>query len=152
MPPLRDREGDVGYLLDTLLEKLNAELGTARGRAEETFCRRKESSSPAALARERRELEAALLRAFIWSRAQRIDEEELRDALLAAPRAREAESSVGRWARASNSRTLLKDVAQHYLSRAMEEAHGNKTEGRALVGFASYQTLKNWLGKYEVEA
>jgi len=32
----------------------------------------------------------------------------------------------------------------------MAEAQGNKTKAAALVGLANYQTLKNWLEKYEV--
>ncbi len=32
----------------------------------------------------------------------------------------------------------------------MTEAKGNKTKAASLVGLSSYQTLKNWLEKYEV--
>jgi DNA-binding protein Fis len=32
----------------------------------------------------------------------------------------------------------------------MKEAGGNLTKAALLVGLANYQTLKNWLGKYEV--
>ena len=46
---------------------------------------------------------------------------------------------------------VLRDVARHYLSRALKEADGNLTKASSLVGLANYQTLKNWLGKYEVE-
>ena len=43
---------------------------------------------------------------------------------------------------------LLAEVARHYLSRAMEVAHGNKTRAAAMLGLPSYQTLTNWLEKY----
>ena len=45
---------------------------------------------------------------------------------------------------------LLSDVARHYLGRAMDESAGNKTRAAELVGLQSYQTLTNWLAKYEV--
>jgi DNA-binding protein Fis len=32
----------------------------------------------------------------------------------------------------------------------MDEARGNKTKAAELVGAPSYQTLTNWLDKYEV--
>lgn len=32
----------------------------------------------------------------------------------------------------------------------MADAHGNKTKAAELVGLPSYQTLSNWLEKYEV--
>jgi DNA-binding protein Fis len=41
-------------------------------------------------------------------------------------------------------------VSRHYLQRAMAQAHGNKTEAARLLGLGSYQTLSNWLQKYEV--
>ena len=47
---------------------------------------------------------------------------------------------------------LLKEVAQSYLRRAMDEAHGNKSKAAELVGLPSYQTLTNWLAKYEVQS
>jgi len=43
-------------------------------------------------------------------------------------------------------------VARHYLGRALDEAAGNKTRAAELVGAPSYQTLSNWLKKYEVDA
>lgn len=47
---------------------------------------------------------------------------------------------------------LLAQVARHYLIRAMAEAHDNKTDAAKLVGLPSYQTLTNWLKKYNVES
>ncbi|WP_437988043.1 hypothetical protein [Sorangium sp. So ce117] len=43
-------------------------------------------------------------------------------------------------------------VVRHYLERAMKEANHNKTRAAALIGFRSYQRLKQWLDKYGVEA
>ena len=45
---------------------------------------------------------------------------------------------------------LLANVARHFLTRAMEEAAGNKSRAANLVGLSSYQTLTNWLSKYGV--
>jgi DNA-binding protein Fis len=45
---------------------------------------------------------------------------------------------------------LFKELAQHYLSRAMDEAHGNKSKAAELLGLSSYQTLTNWLSRYGV--
>ncbi|MBW1954057.1 MAG: hypothetical protein JRI66_13435 [Deltaproteobacteria bacterium] len=44
----------------------------------------------------------------------------------------------------------MKSVAQHYLQRALKEAHGSKTQAAQLVGLPSYQTLTNWLNKYDI--
>jgi transcriptional regulator with PAS, ATPase and Fis domain len=45
---------------------------------------------------------------------------------------------------------LLAEVATHYLKRALTEAQGSKTEAAKLLGLPSYQTLANWLKKYDV--
>lgn len=49
-----------------------------------------------------------------------------------------------------NLQDLLKEVARHYLGRALDEAEGNKTKAAELLGLPSYQTLTNWLAKYGV--
>ena len=46
---------------------------------------------------------------------------------------------------------LLTRVARHYLKRALDETNGNKTHAATLVGLPSYQTLTNWLKKYDVD-
>jgi DNA-binding NtrC family response regulator len=45
----------------------------------------------------------------------------------------------------------INEVAQHYLRKALEQAHGNKSEAAKLVGLPSYQTFTNWLKKYGIE-
>jgi DNA-binding NtrC family response regulator len=46
---------------------------------------------------------------------------------------------------------LLKEIAHDFLCRALDEARGNKTRAAEFVGPPSYQTLTNWLAKYEVQ-
>ena len=152
VPPLREREGDLGYLLDKLVTKLNTEFESRPG----TVQKKLSVGARNLLLRygwpgNVRELESTLRRAFIWSRGMTIDEGEISDSLLAAPHA--AKTSVldrplgGDFKLAE----IMADVARHYLSRAMKEADGNLTKASSLVGLASYQTLKGWLDKYEVE-
>ena len=45
---------------------------------------------------------------------------------------------------------LIGRVARHYLERAIDVAHGNKSKAAELVGLPSYQTLSNWMKKYGV--
>ena len=46
--------------------------------------------------------------------------------------------------------SLVADLARHYLQRALIEADGNKTRAAALIGLPSYQTLTNWMKRYDV--
>ena len=45
---------------------------------------------------------------------------------------------------------LVADLARHYLARALDEANGNKTRAAELIGLPSYQTLTNWMKRYDV--
>ncbi|MCC6525912.1 MAG: sigma 54-interacting transcriptional regulator [Polyangiaceae bacterium] len=151
VPPLREREGDVGFLVDRLVEKLNTELGARPGAVQKKL-------SPGgrnlllqhAWPGNVRELEGTLRRAFIWSKGPSIDATEAREALLAAPGGAR-DGILGR-PLGDGFRLLdvLGEVVRHYLPRALEEAAGSKTRAAALVGFKNYQTLTNWLGKYKV--
>jgi transcriptional regulator with GAF, ATPase, and Fis domain len=154
-PPLRQREGDIGLLLQFFVDKINNELTTRPGTVQKKLSARAKNVLlqhpwPGNV----RELEATLLRAFVWSNGPIIDEVEARDALVATPRAGQATTEIlGRGLGNGFSLTdTLADVARHYLARAVAEAGGNKTKAASLVGFANYQTLKNWLEKYEVDA
>jgi DNA-binding NtrC family response regulator len=97
-----------------------------------------------------RELLNTLRRAAIWSDGASISSEDVREALL--PAAASARQDVlGRpLGGGFNLPELLKEVARDYLRRAMDEAHGNKTQAAELVGLPSYQTLTNWLARYKV--
>ncbi len=152
VPPLRERQGDVSYLLDKMVEKLNGEFGKRPGAVQKKLS----TSARNLLLRHGwpgnvRELEATLRRAFIWSKGPVIDDGEARDALLPALRAASPEVLGRPLGDGFNLPELLAEVARHYLSRAMKEARGHKTKATSLVGLANYQTLKNWLEKYKVE-
>jgi hypothetical protein len=45
----------------------------------------------------------------------------------------------------------MRHVAQSYLKRAHDQAHGKKVEAARLLGFSNYQTFSNWMKKYKVE-
>ena len=152
LPPLRDRKGDISLLIDRLLEDINYQSVNEPGY-------RHKNLSPNAknLMIEHlwpgniRELQNTLRRAFIWSNGSRIDTNDIRDALL--PIVKNSEDNLlGRPIGDGFNIQALQDIlVKHYIRRALNEANGNKTKAAKMLGVLNYQTLANWMKKYEID-
>ncbi len=150
LPPLRERGEDIGLLIDHILARLNRE-------SEQLDLGRK-SLSPGARnlllghgwPGNIRELQNTLLRASVLARQERINEKEVREAILQPSGRRDDGVLNRRLGNGFNLPEVLGEVARHYLERALTEAHGNRSEAAGLVGLPSYQTLTNWLKRYGV--
>lgn len=151
LPPLREREGDLGLLVDSMLASINAEAASQPGYKHKTL----DASARNLLIRQSwpgnvRELHNTLLRASIWSFGDKITGDDVA-ASLAVTVPPKGETVLGRPLEHGISLPeLMADVARHYLERAMAQTHGNKSEAARLLGLGSYQTLSNWLQKYGV--
>lgn len=151
LSPLREREGDLGLLIDSMLADINAEAASQPG-----YKHKKLDASARNLLINYswpgnvRELHNTLLRASIWSSSDRITGEDVTVA-LAVTVPPKGETILGRPLEPGISLPdLMAEVARHYLERALVQAHGNKSEASRLLGLGSYQTLSNWLQKYEI--
>lgn len=151
LPPLREREGDLGLLIDSLLAAINAEAASQPGYKHKNL----DTSAKNLLIGHAwpgnvRELHNTLLRASIWASGDNITGEDI-SASLAVTVPPKGETVLGRPLESGVSLPdLMAEVARHYLERAMAQAHGNKSEAARILGIGSYQTLSNWLQKYGV--
>jgi DNA-binding NtrC family response regulator len=152
LPPLRERPGDLGLLTDRLLEQINVESAQEPG-----FSRKKLSASARNLLLQHywpgnvRELFNTLLRAAIWSSGPTIGRNDIAGAMLPVSPAQSSEILNKPLGEGLNLPEIISTVARHYLSRALEEARGNKTRAAEFVGLPSYQTLTNWLRRYGIK-
>jgi len=152
LPPLRKRPGDLGMLIDRLLDQINVESAQEPG-----FSRKKLSASARNVLLQHfwpgnvRELFNTLLRAAIWSPGPTIGSNDIAAAMLPLSPAQSSEILNKPLGEGLNLPEIISTVARHYLSRALEEAHGNKTRAAELVGLPSYQTLTNWLRRYGIK-
>jgi DNA-binding NtrC family response regulator len=152
LPPLRERREDLSLLIDHVLARVNEE-----GVGQPGFVEKKLSAGARNLLLSHpwpgnvRELQNTLRRAAIWSIDETLTADEVREAVL-SPRAGDASDRIlGRpLGEGLDLPQILASVARHYLERALDEAHGNKTEAAKLVGLPSYQTFTNWVKRYAV--
>ncbi|NUN96360.1 MAG: sigma-54-dependent Fis family transcriptional regulator [Candidatus Omnitrophica bacterium] len=149
LPPLRERQGDIGLLIDRLLNQVNNEGIGQPGYRHKTLS----ASARSLLLRQEwpgnvRELLNTLRRASIWSGGAVIEEPDIRDSILPMGR-QEPRGLLDRpLGEGLNLPEMMAELATHYLKRAMQESGGNKTKAAELVGLPSYQTLTNWLRRY----
>jgi transcriptional regulator with PAS, ATPase and Fis domain len=150
LPPLRAREGDLNLLIDALLAQINREATSQPGFKHKTLS----VGGRNLLLRHAwpgnvRELHNALLRASIWAPGEEIAAEDIEEVLSLTSTGTEDAILGASHGEEFSLPDLMADVARHYLDRAMEQSRGNKTEAAKLLGLGSYQTLTNWLVKYQ---
>lgn len=151
LPPLRDRPGDITLLVDHFIGHINAQSIDEPG-----YKAKKISSNARNLMLHHswpgniRELENTLRRAAIWSSGQSITVEDIREAMLPVTGTGNDTLINRSLSEGVNLPDLMTKLAKHYLTRALDEAHGNKTKAAELVGLPSYQTFSNWLKKYDL--
>ncbi|MEK6988152.1 MAG: sigma-54 dependent transcriptional regulator [Candidatus Thermoplasmatota archaeon] len=151
LPPLRERREDLSLLVDHLLPKVNRE-----GAGQPGFTEKKLSASARNLLLVQtwpgnvRELENTLRRAAIWTADAALGAEDIREALLPAGGTKDnpLDRPLGE---GLSLPEMVASVASHYLGRALDAAHGNKTRAAKLVGLPSYQTFSNWMKRYGVK-
>ena len=153
LPPLRERTGDLGLLLDRLLKQINKDYAQEPGYEHKKF-------SPGARnilishpwPGNVRELLNTIHRAALWTSEPTIRSDDVREALLPAIGRKESSILNRPLGDSFSLPDLLAAVARHYLTRALDETRGNKTQAARLLGLPSYQTLTNWLSKYGVNS
>jgi transcriptional regulator with GAF, ATPase, and Fis domain len=151
LPPLREREGDLSLLVDSLLEKVN------RDNADDPGYTSKRISASARNVMlcypwpgNVRELLNVIQRAAVWSVDDTITNDDINDILVFPQKISSGSPVEIILGNGVNLLKLMADTARGYLIAAMKQAGGNKSKAAALLGLANYQTLSNWMKKYDI--
>lgn len=151
LPPLRERQGDIGMLLDKLLSQINLESKTEPG-----YKNKKLSAGARNVLLNHhwpgnvREMLNTLRRSAVWSSGMTITEAEALDAIITTPNVSGTRTS--RFSRpveqGVNIVEIVDAVYREYIGQALAISGGSKTKAAQLLGLANYQTLSNWMKKY----
>lgn len=151
LPPLREREGDVGLLIDRFMAAINA---NAQGRPEAQEKKLSADARNVLLAHawpgNVRELYHTLLRATIWSVGAVVTADEARDALVQV-RGPSVTTGIGPLCQGFDLQRFLDALAREHIEHALRQSGGRKSQAAKLLGFANYQTLGNWMKRLGVE-
>lgn len=147
---MRERTGDLIYIAKALLERINLD-----GNVDADYKHKKLSASAINIMLNHnwpgnvRELQATLLRATLWQPTEVISEDDIKNALIKHP-VKKADILSKDVSQGIDINELIGDLAQHYFTKALEYSHGNKTKAASLLGLKNYQTLNNWIEKYDI--
>lgn len=150
LPPLRQRSGDITYLAKALLEQINQ-----KAKSEQEYVHKKFSASAINFITKQswlgnvRELQATILRATLWQAGDVLSEDDLKQSLLTASR-KSTDIMAQDMSQDFDINKVIGEVTKHYVVQAMELSHGNKSKAAALLGLKNYQTLNNWIDKYNI--
>lgn len=148
LPALREREGDLGLLIDHLWLVIDQENQHELGHTskEISVCARKAllvHPWPGNV----RELLNTLRRLSVWADAPQITVQDVTESLLKLPQSvRESDSILSAdVAQGIDLKQLIDTVKNHYIEQALTLTAGNKTRAAKLLGLPNYQTLNNWI-------
>lgn len=148
LPPLREREGDLLLLVDSLLARIASQDSELVGKKVSAEAKKLILQHP--WHGNVRELQSTLLRAALWCAGDVIGATDIEQALFKLP---QSQTNVLAFdvAQGVDLKKIMADVAGHYLRRALAHTGNNKTSAASLLGFKSQQTLSNWMDKYGIE-
>jgi transcriptional regulator with PAS, ATPase and Fis domain len=148
IPPLRERQGDIGLLMDHFLEQAGTENGD---KYKKISAGAKNLLSGHPWPGNVRELLNTLRRAAVWTTGDTIQADDVREALFPVD-LQTSEHVLNRSiVEGFSIQEVMSEVARHYLQRGMDEGGANKSKAAKLLGLPNYQTLTNWLKKYGLE-
>jgi transcriptional regulator with PAS, ATPase and Fis domain len=153
LPPLRERAGDLSLLIDALLRQVNEASAPIGIKPKKISVNARNLLLRHWWPGNIRELLNTLQRAAVWSDDETMGQDAIKYAILVTPSSQAKSDDILNRPMDSvlNLEEVMATVARHYLQRALEQTKRNKTQAAALLGFRNYQTLNNWMEKYEVE-
>lgn len=148
LPPLREREGDLLLLAQTLLADIARQDSNLGGKKISPEAKNLILHHP--WRGNVRELQSTLLRAALWCQGDEVCAADIEQALFKMP-SKATDVMTLDVSQGIDLNEIISKVATHYLSRALAFTGQNKTRAASLLGLKSQQTLSNWMEKYGID-
>jgi len=144
LPPLREREGDLLLLTDSLIKAMSIHDPMLKHKKISPEAKNIILKHP--WRGNVRELQSTLLRAALWCQGNTVTAADFRQALFHMP---EKESGLMNRdvSQGIDIKGLCDDLMRHYIPLALDAAQGKKTRAAELLGLKNYQTLENRMKK-----
>lgn len=147
LPPLREREGDISLLVDSIIKGMcnhNLMLGHKYISPDVKNIILKHPWRGNV-----RELQSTLLRAALWCQSDKISSDDIRQALFHMPDYKADIIDID-LSQGIDIQNIIGEIISIYIHKALEHTGQNKTRAAELLGLKNYQTLKNWMNKYGI--
>ncbi len=144
LPALRQRDGDLLFLADSLLQALSKEYYLLKDKKISPGAKNVIQQYP--WPGNVRELKSTLLRAALWAGSDEISGEDMQQALLNVnPISTDILSRD--LLQGFDIQTVLNEVERHYINKARQKTGGRKKQMTEVLGYKSHQTLANRMKK-----
>ncbi|HEY2405275.1 MAG TPA: sigma 54-interacting transcriptional regulator, partial [Polyangiaceae bacterium] len=154
LPPLRDRPGDLGPLIEALLDRAN----DAALRDEPAYTPKRLSRAAKTLLMAQRwpgnvrELEHTLMRTTVWADQPIISESDVREALFQGALPSTGIGIADDLPDDFDLDAALAEASRQYIRRALRQTHGKVDPARKLLGLNSHQVLDKRMKKLGIES
>lgn len=150
IPALRERGEDLLLLIDFLMGLIAEQFGGGEHK-QISLGAKKFLSSEHSWPGNIRELHNVLMRCVLWSQGPSITAEDVLASLLRPKTTSSAYTGRPPIVEGFDIHREMQSLAAFYLREALEKADGNKTKAANLLGLTSYQTLSNWMRRYNID-
>ena len=148
LPPLREREGDLSLLADTILKQIGEKDPSLKHKYFSVSARNIILNQP--WKGNVRELQSSLMRAAIWSSQDEISSQDIQQSLFKLPK-NANHYELENIEQGVDIQNIIAELSSQYIREALKITGQNKTKAAELLGLKNYQTLNNWIEKFGIQ-
>jgi transcriptional regulator with PAS, ATPase and Fis domain len=147
IPPLREREGDLLILAENILNHLKEKEHTLNDKYFSVSAKNimLKQSWPGNI----REMQSTIMRAALWSVTDEISESDIKNALFKMPLPQTHENQLD-FSQGIDINNEISKFTINCIQEVLTKTGNNKTKAAELLGLKNYQTLNNWIQKYNI--